>query len=181
LIGPIRHRCHQKKKGRETLAFADAIRSGRERISENCDFAKRHFSYVERGFYARQLSRVLEKFPKENVLAIESGQLAVAPSRVMRNTSTFLGLDSTSRDLTPSHANKRSSDMNTLSPSAFAPDLEVFLRLVDFSVDHWLTFRLLRGSVSKEEAAAELTEPGFGKIVSEPPSPDQSPKLADQL
>jgi hypothetical protein len=61
----------------------------------------------------------------------------------------------------------------------FAPDLEVFVRLVDFSVDHWLTFRLLCGSVSKEEATAELTEPGFGKIVSELPSPDQS--LADQL
>jgi hypothetical protein len=182
--------CHQMKKGRETLTFADAIRSGRERITDVCNFAKRHFSYVERGFYARQLSRVLEEFPKANVLALESRQLAVAPSRVVQTTSMFLGIDSTGQSLTPSHANKRSSDTNRLPPSAedirllvdlFALDLEVFVRLVDFSVDHWLTFRLLRGSVSKEEAAAELTEPGFGKIVSELPSPDQSPKLADQL
>jgi len=187
--------CHQMKKGRETLTFADAIRSGRERITDVCNFdvcnfAKRHFSYVERGFYARQLSRVLEEFPKANVLALESRQLAVAPSRVVQTTSMFLGLDSTGQSLTPSHANKRSSDANRLPPSAedirlladlFALDLEKFVSLVDFPIDHWLTFRLLSGSVSPKEVAAELAEPGFGKMVSEVPERDQSPKLTDRL
>jgi hypothetical protein len=102
----------------------------------------------------------------------------------------FLGLDSISQSLTPTHANKRSSDANRLPPSAedirllvdlFAPDLEKFVSLVDFSIDHWLTFRLLSGSVSPKEAAAELAEPGFGKIVSEVREREQSPKLADRL
>ena len=182
--------CHQKKKGRETLTFAEAIRTGRERVTNECNFARRHFSYVERGFYARQLSRVLEEFPKANVLTLESRQLAVAPSRVVQMTSMFLGLDSISQSLPPTHANKRSTDISALPPSAedirlladlFAPDLEEFVRLVDFSIDHWLTFRLLSGSASPEEAAAELAEPGFGKIVSEVPEREQSPKLADRL
>jgi hypothetical protein len=178
--------CHQKRRGRETLTFADAIRSGRKRVLDDCKFAKRHFSYVERGFYAQQLSRVLQEFPKTNILTIESRQLAVAPSRVMQTTSMFLGLDSTSQRVTPRHANRRSSDDDALPPSAedirlladlFAPDLEEFARLVDLKIDHWLTFRLVSGLASPEEAAAELAEPGFGRMVEELQGPEQSRKL----
>jgi hypothetical protein len=182
--------CHQKKKGRETLTFADAIRDGRKRITDDCKFAKRHFSYVERGFYAQQLSRVFEEFPKANVLTIESRQLAVAPSHVMQTTSMFLGLESVSQRVTPPHANRRSSDNKTLPPSAedirlladlFAPDLEGFVRLVDFSIDHWLTFRLVSGLASPEEAATELAAPGFGKILGELQELEQSRKLPAKL
>jgi Sulfotransferase domain len=170
--------CHQKRKGREALTFADAIRSGRERVTNACDFANRHFSYVERGFYARQLSRVFEEFPKANVLALESRQLAVAPSRLVQMISTFLGLEPTTQTFTPPHANKRSRDANALPPSPddirllthlFAPELAKFAKLINFSIDHWLTSRLLSGSASAEEAAAELAEPGFGKMVTEAP------------
>ena len=46
---------HQRRTGRETLSFAQAIRDGRNRVSDLPDIANRHFSYVERGFYGEQL------------------------------------------------------------------------------------------------------------------------------
>jgi hypothetical protein len=168
--------CHQKRKGRETLSFSDAIRQGRERISTQGDFANRHFSYVERGFYGCQLDRVLQEFPKENILCIDSRQLSSAPSHLLDVISTFLGLDTTAHNVTPRHANKRPTDATPLHPSAedvkllamlFAPDLDKFARLVDFSIDHWPTFRLLSGWMSAEELAAELAQPGFDHRVDE--------------
>jgi hypothetical protein len=75
-------------RNREDLSFGAAIRTGRARFTG----AHRTFSYVERGFYARQIRHALTLFPRVHVLrtdrlwshlAVESARLceflAVAP------------------------------------------------------------------------------------------------------
>jgi hypothetical protein len=164
--------CHQTRKGRENLSFAEAIRDGRRRVSDGSDFSSRHFSYVERGLYALQLGRAFTQFPRTNVLSLDSRQLVAGPSCLLQSVSEFLGLRTAIERITPPHANRRSSDVRLLPPSAddvrllaqvFAPQLESFAKLVHFSIDHWLTLRLLSGTASAEELAEELAQPGFGK------------------
>jgi Sulfotransferase domain len=173
--------CHQKGKGREPLTFADAIRSGRARITGERDSASRYFSYVEKGFYAQQLSRALELFPKANILTLESQELNLDPSLLMERIGPFLGLEATNQTFTPVHENTRSQDANALPPSAadvklladlFAPELEKFSKIVDLSIDHWPTCRVLSGSASAEEVAADLAEPGFAKTSRQPAGSD---------
>jgi hypothetical protein len=55
--------------GNDTMPFADAIREGRARVSieGEVEGLHRHYSYVERGFYAAQLRGVLAHFPAPNV------------------------------------------------------------------------------------------------------------------
>src|SRR5947209_10359468 len=55
------HWCSERRKGREPRSFAHAIREGRARLSNpsTLDDAQRWHSYVERGWYAHQLSRAL--------------------------------------------------------------------------------------------------------------------------
>ncbi len=55
--------------GNDTLPFAEAIRGGRDRVRSEAevDGLHRHYSYVERGFYAEQLAGILERFPAHNV------------------------------------------------------------------------------------------------------------------
>jgi hypothetical protein len=57
----------------ETMEFSGAIRQGRERVGHgqhSLDGHHRYFSYIERGFYARQISNILIHFPKEQLLVV---------------------------------------------------------------------------------------------------------------
>ena len=159
--------CHNKRAGRrEPLTFAEAIRSGRARVTSG----RGAFSYVEKRFYARHLSRALKLFPKANILTLESQQL-LEVSLLMGKINPFLGLGTTNQTFTPVHKNKRSQRAKNWSPPSaadvkllaelFAPELEKFSNIVDFSIGHWPTSRVLRGSASAEETAANLVEPGF--------------------
>jgi Sulfotransferase family len=73
LRDPVTRAFAQWKKtwseGRETLAFAEAIRAYPERVRAlaETEGLERHFSYVERGLYGRQLAYLMEHFPKENL------------------------------------------------------------------------------------------------------------------
>lgn len=59
-------------RNRESLGFSQAIREGRTRVSAVAKPKGQHrvFSYVERGFYASQMERVLEYFPRDQILIL---------------------------------------------------------------------------------------------------------------
>lgn len=84
----------ERSRGDENLPFSEAIRQGRERLTglEPADDRWRIFSYVERGFYARQLENVLSLFPKTQVLTLTSGLLSKNPSGTLGKISDFLGI-----------------------------------------------------------------------------------------
>ncbi len=57
------------RRGYETETFEKAIELEQKRIKID-EFHKNHFSYIDRGFYAKQIKRYLNFFPKENMFFI---------------------------------------------------------------------------------------------------------------
>lgn len=82
-------------RGKETEPFAWCIRQGRARMAEGFPHPGFHrvYSYVERGFYGRQLARLLDLFPREQLLLLESGQLQRDPTATIRTVCRFLEID----------------------------------------------------------------------------------------
>ncbi len=53
-------------RGHETIPFKEAIKVEEERIGEN-EFCKNHLSYIDRGYYSKQINEYLRYFKKENM------------------------------------------------------------------------------------------------------------------
>lgn len=81
-------------KGKETQPFQWCIREGRARVTTGDPTAPGHhrvFSYVERGFYGRQVERILALFPREQCLFMTSEHLRDAPATALAQVCAFLG------------------------------------------------------------------------------------------
>ena len=61
----------QRFKGREPLDFFDAVREEQTRIAGAPANEARRFAYVDRGFYSRQLARLFQFFPSEQVKVVK--------------------------------------------------------------------------------------------------------------
>jgi hypothetical protein len=80
-------------RGAETQPFAWCIREGRQRLFDAESWGvHREFSYVERGFYAEQLARTFDLFPRDQVLVERAEDLRAAPGPVLERVRAFLGL-----------------------------------------------------------------------------------------
>jgi len=81
-------------RGKETEPFAWCIREGRARMANAAPYPGFHrvYSYVERGFYGRQLARVLSLFPREQILLLGSDGLKSDPTGTIRSICAFLGI-----------------------------------------------------------------------------------------
>jgi len=80
-------------RGVETHPFGWCIREGRQRLFEAEPWGHhREFSYVERGFYAEQLDRLFELFPREQVLLLTAEGLRRDPAGTLGLVRRFLGL-----------------------------------------------------------------------------------------
>lgn len=79
-------------RGRETLSFSEAIRTGRARVREAEGGVHKTFSYVERGFYSEQIKTLFQSFNRSSVLFIRSENI-VADSPFLQRTLSFLGVD----------------------------------------------------------------------------------------
>jgi len=51
------------------------------------------FTYIEHGFYAKQIKSCQEYFPKEQLLVLDYDDLANNPSALLQKTFSFLGID----------------------------------------------------------------------------------------
>jgi hypothetical protein len=81
-------------RGWESEPFAWCIREGRARVdSAEAPGFHRVFSYVERGFYAQQLERLLTLFPREQLLLLTSDELKADPGGVLGRIAAFLGAE----------------------------------------------------------------------------------------
>jgi hypothetical protein len=80
-------------RGVETKPFAWCIRQGRRRLFDAAPWGHhREFSYVERGFYGEQVARLLEVFPRGQVLILRSEDLRADPAPALATVRGFLGL-----------------------------------------------------------------------------------------
>ena len=81
-------------KGKETRPFAWCIREGRARLDPGDPAAPGHhrvFSYVERGYYGRQVAHLLTLFPRGQCLFLQSEMLRDAPGTALQQICGFLG------------------------------------------------------------------------------------------
>jgi hypothetical protein len=81
-------------RGKESEPFAWCIRQGRARMAAGSPVAGFHrvYSYVERGFYGRQLARALRLFPREQLLLLSSAALSSDPDATVSRICRFLGV-----------------------------------------------------------------------------------------
>jgi hypothetical protein len=137
----------ETKRGLETLSFEEAIADlGRRRVRASEGGAHRVFSYVERGFYAQQISRMKQLFPPDQLLFLRTDELWSAPMRVMSRVHAFLGVP-------PPHFVERNyvtpldtSDLGDIPERAlltlnalYADDVKRTSKLTGIDLDDWLS------------------------------------------
>lgn len=83
-----------RDRGQDPLPFSTAIREGRVRMLDEGaqSMAARWFSYVERGFYARQLKHLASLFGWERLLILRQDALSARPEAVLAQVTDFLGV-----------------------------------------------------------------------------------------
>lgn len=86
------HYWHQVRYGLEACSFEKALECEPDRLRR--DFCSlRHFSYVDRGRYARQLERFAELFPRDQLLLLRTEELRFDLPSVCRRLADFLQVD----------------------------------------------------------------------------------------
>jgi Sulfotransferase domain len=87
------HYWHNRARGREPLAFEEALAAEPERIAEAPQGRKGRYAYVGRGRYARQLERLAEVYPRESVLVLILEEFSRDPVAGLRRVWRSLGVD----------------------------------------------------------------------------------------
>jgi len=97
------HYQHEVALGTESLPFEIALDREPNRLegeeerlvadSSYESFEHRHHSYLARGHYAEQLSRLLDLFPSDQLLVLQSEKLFADPHDQLNRVWDFLGLE----------------------------------------------------------------------------------------
>jgi hypothetical protein len=87
------HWSMEYRRGYESLPFSDAIRLEERRLGQVSYRQHRVYSYVDRGFYYKQVKRFLDTFPPENICILSAETFYRAPDLALRQISRFLGVD----------------------------------------------------------------------------------------
>ncbi|TMG85054.1 MAG: sulfotransferase domain-containing protein [Betaproteobacteria bacterium] len=72
-----------RQRKREPLTFLEALKAEPERVRTMPPELAKRFTYVDRGFYARQLERLWRHFPREQTIAFKSEELLGSPASVL--------------------------------------------------------------------------------------------------
>jgi hypothetical protein len=159
-------------KRKETEPFAWCIREGRDRVASGDPQAPgyhRVFSYVERGFYGRQLARWLDSFPREQLLLLHSEDLRSQPNMVVARICDFLGVAPPAKALVSRRVREaaaiaypsRLTEADTsLLRSVYAQDLQEFSRLAGLEPAGWAA-----GWTSRSNKAAADLSPDFSGVA----------------
>jgi hypothetical protein len=137
----------EMKRGYEALPFEEAISDvGRRRLKESSNGAHLVFSYVERGFYAQQISRMKRLFPSEQLLFLRTDLIWNDPMRQLGRVHSFLGVpapESVVRDyVVPIDGRSLGcipkQELKTLN-TLYASDIKQLSRLIGMDLDDWLS------------------------------------------
>jgi hypothetical protein len=103
------HWSMESSRERDPLSFGEALRSENERCATALPLQHRTFSYLDRGRYFDQLTRIFSHFPREQVLVIKAEELFQTPELSLDRLEAFLGCPLSDRS--PEH--KRSGLYST--------------------------------------------------------------------
>jgi hypothetical protein len=90
-----------KKMLRETRPMEEALIYQPKEVAE---FTKDYsdFTYIEHGFYAKQIKNCLQYFPEEQLLVLDYNDLSKNPSALLHKLFSFLNIDTAFQpDLSP--------------------------------------------------------------------------------
>lgn len=126
------------QRGNETRSFSDAIRS------DVCKKQDRIRSYVDRGFYARQLKNLYSYFPKRQVLCLKQEDLMCSPETELNRIAKFLGIDKFEgcRKMT---VHSREYEFSLLADdvqylkSVYKDDIKNLEAMLDWDLSTWLS------------------------------------------
>jgi Sulfotransferase domain len=114
----------ETKRGAEQLSFEDAVDRESERCREALPLQHRVFSYIDRGFYAAQLRRLLNIFGRENCLCLLNEELRTDHQQTLRRVFDFLGVDNS---VVPQEASVFEHDYDaTMDPKLRSRLIDIF-------------------------------------------------------
>jgi hypothetical protein len=79
-------------RGAEKLSFSEAIRTEKISLADSSIRQHRVHSYIDRGYYCRQLVRFIDQFSPQNLLFLSAELLYSEPVLVLQQISEFLGI-----------------------------------------------------------------------------------------
>jgi hypothetical protein len=82
----------ESTRGVDTLPFEAALAAEQERRASMAPQQSRNWSYVDRGYYSRQLARIWQHFPREQTLVLRSDKLRSDPEATLASVAAFLGV-----------------------------------------------------------------------------------------
>lgn len=136
------HWAMEYERGAESLSFSEAIRKEEGRCAKAKPFQHRVYSYVDRGFYFRQISRFLDYFPSENILILSSDTLFNEPRIALQKISHLLGISPFAHD-PPLHYRKGvypqalSVDDYSYIYERLSGDIDSLSRVVEWDLSSW--------------------------------------------
>jgi Sulfotransferase domain len=133
----------ERDRKAEGLSFWDAIQSEKERCREALPLQHRVYSYIDRGFYAEQLERVWNYFPKEQTLILKSDDLRKNPQPTVNEVCRFLGINPFERvENKEIHSRQYPSPMSAREREflkrIFAPEIKKLEQLLNWDCSEWL-------------------------------------------
>ena len=93
----------ERRLQREGVAFADAIRSERERARRFLPLQDRERSQIARGFYAHQVRNLKRLFPDDQLLFLRSEDLYNSAQPELDKVTDFLGIERFTFEKEPHH------------------------------------------------------------------------------
>lgn len=87
------HYQHQRTRRREPRSFQEIVQTTVQRSVRSSAESPMEIKYVANGYYARQLEALLQIYPREQVLILDSDDLFDDTNRVCQQVFEFLGLE----------------------------------------------------------------------------------------
>jgi hypothetical protein len=83
----------ERDRNADTMSFHYAIHNEKKRCEETLPFQHRVYSYIDRGFYTKQLKKIWEFFPKKQVLILKNTDLQDRPNETLLKVTNFLNIE----------------------------------------------------------------------------------------
>ena len=132
----------QRFKKREPLDFLEALEEEKKRIAQPLSLEARRFSYVERGFYSKQLARFFGFFPRAQFKVIKFEDFRDRPQETLNALFQFLGVNplahvrSKDRNVVPYEREMTPAERKHLN-GAFAEEIGKLEQLLGWDCADW--------------------------------------------
>jgi hypothetical protein len=132
----------ERQRGRETLPFREALAAEAARAAATATAQDRRTSYVDRGFYSRQLRRLWRHFAADRTLILRSSELRQDAAATLNRVAIFLELPPFA-PVAPKTANARHYDAPIDPPAwehlagIYAAEIQELERLLQWDCSDW--------------------------------------------